>query len=170
MVWFASPHVRDRIVSIPQEIERAEAQGEITSSGLRMVYWKKALGFIADRPVFGHGTGSTPELYRRAATGTGLTADTPGDPHNQVLAFAIPFGLTGVLALAAALIAHARLFWGSGIERFIGQGVLLLFLISGTVNSHLMTFTESKMYLFSVGILGGLVLARLRQPQGDADA
>jgi O-antigen ligase len=159
VAWFSSSHVRERVMSIPHEIERSIDSGEVTSAGERLVYWQKALHFVAERPLFGHGTGSAPELYRRAASGTGMNAETPGDPHNQVLAFAIPLGIVGVALLVALLIAHACLFWGPGPIRFTGQSIVLLYTVTGLFNSHLMTFTESKIYLFSVGILGGLLLS-----------
>lgn len=156
--WVASPHVRERAMSVRQEMATAAKTGEITSAGLRVVYWQKALAFIAERPILGHGTGSTRELYRRAATGTGVTADAPGDPHNQILAFEIPFGIPGVAAILALFVIHLLLFRGNTPVHVMGQTVVVLFVIVGLFNSPLMNFTESRIYFFAVGILGGLVL------------
>ena len=85
----------------------------VTSTGIRLELWKKSLGFVAAAPVIGHGTGSIPDQYRRAATGEGVTAIAANNPHNQIFAVAIQLGMLGVAILMTMWVAHLALFRGA---------------------------------------------------------
>ena len=67
-----------------------------SSTGLRLEYWRKSLGFFANAPMLGNGTGSTKQLFERDAIGqSGASADVIGNPHNQTLNVAVQWGLLG---------------------------------------------------------------------------
>ena len=48
--------VRDYQLYVEQDVP--------TSVGLRLEYWRKSLGFVAEAPLIGHGTGSIRGLFR----------------------------------------------------------------------------------------------------------
>ena len=164
-VWLTSPYLRARIADF--SIEYQEYQQNIpASTGRRLEYWQKSLGFFADAPVFGNGTGSTRQLFERAAVGqTGLAAEVTANPHNQTLNVAIQWGLAGIVALYAMWLAHLLLFRGEGLANWIGLLVVIQNVVSSLFNSHLFDFVEGWMYVLGVGIAGGMSL-RARRGKG----
>jgi O-antigen ligase len=157
-VWFTSPYLRDRIADIA--VEYREYQQNIPgSTGRRLEYWQKSLGFIAQAPLLGNGTGSTQALFERDAAGqTGLAAEITRNPHNQTLNVAVQWGLVGVMALYAMWLTHLRLFRGPGLASWIGLLVVVQNVASSLFNSHLFDFVEGWMYVFGVGVAGGMSL------------
>ena len=109
--------------------------------------------FIADAPVFGHGTGSIPQQFRRSAVGqTGMAGQAPRNPHNQLFAVAIEIGLIGAALLVAMWMAHLRLFAASGLATGIGLVVVVQNIVSW------FDFTEGWTYVWGVGVIGGMIL------------
>ena len=142
---------------------------EPTSIGLRIEFWTKSLRFFSEAPVFGHGTGSTRGLFELAKTGPEgmVQAQVISNPHNQTLAFAIQWGVVGVIILYAMWFAHLALFRGEGLMAWIGLLVVAQNMLTSLFNSHLVDFVPGWMYVLGVGVAGGTVLAarakRLRQ-------
>jgi O-antigen ligase len=54
--------------------------------------------------------------------------------------------------------AHAWLFCGGGITSWIGIIVVMQNVVSSLANSHLFDFTEGWLYVFGVGVAGGMAL------------
>jgi hypothetical protein len=157
--WTSSVYLRERIMAVSQEVNRYETNGTLSSSGYRLAWWRKSLDFVAAAPVLGHGTGSTPAVFRRAAAGDpSLEAEITNNPHNQTLSIAIQLGLVGAGLLWAMWIAHLLLFRGGGIEAWIGAGVVVQNVVGSLFNSQLIYFTPGWTYVFGVGVLGGIVL------------
>ena len=130
-----------------------------TSAGLRLEFWKKSIGFVAEAPVIGHGTGTIADLFRRAAVGnTGAVSVASVNPHNQTFAVAIQLGLLGVAVLLAMWAAHFYLFRASGLYAWIGTVVVVENVVSSLFNSHLFDFASGWLYVFGVGVFGGMVL------------
>jgi O-antigen ligase len=161
-VWFTSPYQRSRIADIA--VEYGEYQQNVaTSTGRRLEYWQKSLGFFAEAPLFGNGTGSIRFLFEREAAGqTGLAAEITRNPHNQTLAVAVQWGLAGVLALYVMWLAHLLLFRGQGLASWIGLLVVVQNIVSSLFNSHLFDFVEGWIYVLGVGVAGGMSLQAKR--------
>jgi O-antigen ligase len=158
VIWVSSPYLRDRSFGVADEIQRYQSTNAETSTGYRLEFWKKSIVFVAEAPVLGHGTGSIPTLFRRAATGdTGIAAVVTGNPHNQTLEMAIQFGLVGVALLYAMWIAHLLMFRGSGLAARLGQGVVTQTIVGALFLSYLLDFSSGWLYVFAVGVLGGMV-------------
>lgn len=158
--WASSPYLRSRILSVADEIRLYESSSAETSAGYRLEFWKKSIGFVAEAPFFGHGTGSTAELFRRAKTGdTGIAAAVTGNPHNQILLIAVELGGVGVAFLVAMWMAHGLLFRAAGLPAWLGLGVVVQNIVSSLSNAQLFYFTPGWTYVFGVGVLGGMVLA-----------
>jgi O-antigen ligase len=155
-----APVASERLASLNTEIAQYQETSRATSAGERLEFWTKAVKMVRDAPVFGHGTGSIREMYRRAAEGqTGLAAAVAANPHNQTLAVAIQLGALGVAVLFAMWIVHAMLFWGSALPAFVGMMVVVQNVVGSLFNSHLFDFTQGWIYVFGVGIAGGMMLA-----------
>ena len=162
VVWATSPYVRMRVMNIPVEI--ADADARETSSGERLQFWRESLLALREAPILGHGTGTIEATFRRQAAvhAVSPTAAQATNPHNQILAIGIQLGAVGVAALLAMWAVHWRLFLRPGIAAWIGLIAVTQNIVGSLFNSHLMDFTQSWIYVFAVGVCGGIV-------QADAD-
>jgi O-antigen ligase len=136
----------------------------------RLDFWDKALGFVRQAPLLGHGAGSIRPLYQsvEAARPSFLGEPTP-DPHNQFLAVALQAGLVGGFLLLAMWAAHLLMFAGRDFARVMGQAVVVQNVLGSLFNSHLSTVTQGMLYCLAVGLLGAVVLNR-PAPAPDAAA
>jgi O-antigen ligase len=122
-------------------------------------FLRKSLSFVETAPVIGHGTGSIAEQFRKSVIGkTGVAGLASVNPHNQILAVAIQLGLVGAAVLVAMWIAHFMLFRGASLTAWFGTLVVTQNVVSSLVNSHLFDFTQGWLYVFGVGVTGGMVL------------
>ena len=158
----ASPFLRYRTLLVIDEVTRYHSEDAETSAGYRLEFWKKSIEFVAQAPLIGHGTGSTKTLFRAAASGTGISAAFTDNPHNQTLIIAVQLGLIGVALLYAMWFAHALMFRGGDWPHWVGLGVVVQTMVSAVFNSQLFYFTPGWIYVFGVGVLGGMVLTRQR--------
>jgi O-antigen ligase len=141
-----------------------------TSNGLRLAYWRVSIKSISEAPFFGHGTGSTQQIFSREAEGkSGEWGNIIRNPHNQTLYVAIQWGLLGCLILYAMWYFHLRLFLGSGFASWIGLVIVVQNFISSLLNSHLFDFHEGWVYVLGVGVAGGMV-ARAQRLSGAVQA
>ncbi|MGA9193997.1 MAG: O-antigen ligase family protein [Pseudolabrys sp.] len=128
----------------------------------RPMYWERSLRFISEAPVLGHGTGTIPRLFARAAAGqTGLLGVVATNPHQQTLAIGIQLGLVGIVVLWAMWIAHLLYFRGNTLPEWIGFVIVTQNIVGSIFDSHLFDFSQGWTYVFGVGVAGGMV-RRLR--------
>lgn len=161
IAWSASPFLRARVLASFTELDRYRQENATSSTALRLEFWKKSMAFVADAPVIGHGTGSMPDLFRRAAENeSGAGAVTSVNPHSQYFAVAIQLGGVGLAILLAMWVAHLALFRASGLVPWIGLVIVTQNIVSSLFNSHLFDFFHGWLYVFGVGVLGGIVLHR----------
>jgi O-antigen ligase len=156
IVWVTSHHLRARVSVVSNEITEHMETGADTSSGARLEFWKYSLRIVSEAPVIGHGTGTIASEFRRHADGpTGATAR---NPHNQIFTVAIQLGAVGVLILLAMWAAHWLMFTGGSLPAWIGMVVVTQNIVGCQFNSHLLDFTQGWIYVFGVGVFGGMVL------------
>jgi O-antigen ligase len=160
-LWSSGPAQR-RLAQIATDIHAVDdgkASSEATlSTASRLDFWSKAVEFIEQAPLFGHGTGSTKSLYQSLeATRPSPYGEAVPDPHNQFFAIAIQVGLVGGAILLAMWAVHFSMFVGSGFACAIGQAVVIQNFIGSLFNSHLSTVTQGMLYCLAVGLLGGIV-------------
>lgn len=157
--WLSSSYLRERTTQIWIDAQRYEQSNERNSSGERLEFWKKSVGFVADAPVIGHGTGTITSLFAKATAGqTGAAGSATANPHNQTLAVAIQLGFVGALVLWAMWIAHLLLFRGGGLAEWIGLVIVAQNIVGSLFNSHLFDFGQGWIYVLGVGVAGGVAL------------
>ena len=159
VAWYSSPYLQGRLRHGNWEIERYITEDRATSIGLRMDWWTHSLEFWKAAPLIGYGTGSIKSVFRRN-TDQQTTRDpqfVTTDPHNQTINVALQLGLIGVAALFAMWAAHFQLFRYSGLIAWFGSVVVVQNIIGSVFNSHLSNFTEGWIYVFGVGVLGGMI-------------
>lgn len=155
--WNTSGYLRERVTNIVTEIQTFSPEHD-TSSGARLAFWKDSLEIMRDAPVLGNGTGSVREMFSRQA-GVDMTASgVAHNPHNQIFAVAIQLGAVGALVLIAMWIVHVRLFLRNDMVGWVGLMVVAQNIVGSLFNSHLFDFTQGWLYVFGVGVAGGLVL------------
>lgn len=160
VAWYASPQFRWTAESFQRDYKLYMERNEPTSLGLRLEFWRKSLGFFAEAPLIGHGTGATRGLFERVATGgvTQASGEVIGNPHNQTLNVAVQWGIVGVAILYTMWVLHLLLFRGGGFVNWIGLLVVVQNIFSSLFNSHIFDFHEGWMYVLGVGVAGGMAL------------
>jgi len=164
LAWATSPHLRARVLSVAREIHEYQSQDGATSSGLRLEFWRKSIKLIATAPVFGHGTGTVLDRFRDLASeGEGASSAVTNQPHNQTFQIAIQLGLIGAALLFGLWISHLLMFRGGGLVAWLGVGAVVQNILSCIFNTYLLEFTLGWIYVFGIGVLGGMML-RQRAP------
>jgi O-antigen ligase len=163
--WAASPVLRARTYASIDELQQYRATNEMSSIGLHLAFLTESVAIIRTAPIIGHGTGSIGAQFRNVtAGGSGASSVASVNPHNQTFAVAIQIGLLGALVLWAMWTAHFMLFRGAGLAAWLGMVVVVENILSSTVHSHLFDFTNGWLYVFGVGVLGGMVLRKRAEP------
>ena len=157
-------HAQRRLNEISADVVALNADFPDTkksiSTASRIDFWRKAIEFIEQAPLIGHGTGSTKSLY------ASLEAKRPSpygepvpDPHNQLLAIAVQTGLLGGVLFITMWIAHFSIFSGKGLPQLFGQAIVLQNVLKLSLfNSSLSQATEGTLYCLAVGLIGGLIV------------
>jgi len=157
--WPSSSFLRLRVTSFFSEIRSYQPSANPTPAGERLEFWRKSFGFIREAPLFGHGTGSIRDQFRRSAAGqAGMAGEAAANPHNQILAVGIQLGFVGIAVLLAMWIAHLALFRPDSFAAWVGLVVVIQNIVGSLFNSHLFDFTQGWTYVVGVGIAGGVVL------------
>ncbi len=151
-LW-GTPKSRARILQGVHEIQTYTQATEVTSMGIRIYFWKTTPELIAQRPLFGWGTGGFEAAYRQQVAGRPGNAGLPtSDPHNQYLKIMTEQGLVGFAAFLAFLVALLRQK-ASREFRMLGLGVLLAWSGTSLANSHFSTFAEGNLLYIWLGAM-----------------
>lgn len=134
------------------------------STASRLDFWNKAVEFIRQSPVIGHGAGSTKSLYASVEAGRPSPyGEAVPDPHNQFLAIAIQAGLIGGALLVSMWIAHLLFFWGTSVPQVLGQAIVLQNVLGSLFNSQLSQVTQGTLYCLAVGLLLAMLVRQQTQ-------
>jgi hypothetical protein len=156
---FVSPYLNARLTTSVDELRAFQKRDALNSTSAHLQFLKESLSFVASAPIIGHGTGSIAAQFRKAAAGkTGAAGIASVNPHDQILAIGIQLGLVGIAMLVAMWVAQLMLFRGVGLTAWIGLVVVVQNVVSSLVNSHLFDFTQAWLYIFAVGVAGGMAL------------
>ncbi len=154
-----APYLRARLSTSLSELHAYESSDSMSSTSVHLELLKRSAVIMRTAPIIGHGTGSIPEQFRNTAVGNGgVSAILSVNPHDQILAVGIQLGLIGIAVLIAMWAAHFMLFSGSGLVTWIGIMIVTQNVVSSLVNSHLFDFTQAWLYIFGVGVTGGMAL------------
>jgi O-antigen ligase len=143
-----------RLAETQQEINAYETSNKNTSMGVRIVFYRRSLELIAERPVIGHGVGTVGEEFEALArNNTGAAGATAGNPHNEFLLMGVQLGALGIALFVFFLWQIGRTALDlSEPARTIVFAYLFAFTIGSFANSMLLNFTEGNLFIFLVGI------------------
>ena len=159
--WISSSYLRDRTMQIWTEAQQYDESNARNSSGERLEFAKKSIGFIREAPLLGHGTGTIYSLFFKSSIGqTGAAASATTNPHNQTFSVAIQLGLAGAALLWAMWLAHLWLFRGGGLIEWIGFVVVMQNIVGSAFNAHLFDFLQGWIYVVGFGVAAGAALRR----------
>jgi O-antigen ligase len=153
------PYLRARLDRSLSELHVYEASNGVNSTSIHIELLKRSAAIMRTAPIIGHGTGSIEQQFRNAAAGkSGVSAVLGVNPHDQIFNVGIQLGLVGVAILIAMWAAHFMLFPGRSLIAWIGIVVVMQNVVASLVNSHLFDFTQAWLYIFGVGVTGGMAL------------
>ncbi len=168
VLWISSQYLQHQTAMAWEAIRSGKL--EVVVGEHRPLFWQRSLKFISEAPILGHGTGSVPQLFARAAAGhTGLLGQLTTNPHQQTLAVGIQLGLVGIVVLWAMWIAHLLLFRGNTLPEWIGFVIVTQNIVGSLLDSHLFDSTQGWTYVVGVGVAGGMV-RRLRAERQSCNA
>jgi O-antigen ligase len=129
-------------------------QGDRTSIGLRLDYYRNTLAIIGVHPLQGVGTGGFARSYDERVKGTAMAPSN--NPHNQYLLTTAQYGLPGLALLLLLYFTH----WRSSralpeTMRHVARGVLLAYLVGNLFNSFMLDFSERLFFAWISGVLFG---------------
>jgi O-antigen ligase len=154
-----APYLRMRLSTSLNELQAYDSGDGMSSTGAHLELLKRSAAIVRTAPIIGHGTGSIAQQFRNVAAGkNGISAIVGVNPHDQILNVGIQLGLVGIAVLIAMWAAHLLLFRGAGMIAWIGMVIVTQNVVSSLVNSHLFDFTQAWLYMFGVGVTGGMAL------------
>jgi O-antigen ligase len=166
-VAIESPYLRARLNTSINELRAYERNGELSayeangvpnSTAQHLALLKQSVSIVRMALVLGHGTGSIPQQFRNSALGKSVGSSVVlSNPHNQILNVAIQLGFVGAVVLLTMWASHFLLFCDSTLTAWIGLLVVTDNVVSSLFSSHLFDFTQGWLYIFGVGVVGGIV-------------
>jgi len=155
-VMFAvSPHMQQRVAQAIQEWNNAEKSADLTSMGVRKVFYLHTMEIAARHLIVGIGTGGFKAAYAEQIAGkydpNDWRSEVAGDPHNQYLAIVVQHGLPGLLVFViwlGALVATP-----AGPSRGLAVAILCGWCLTSLFSSHFRTFAEGHLVTTFLGVL-----------------
>ena len=142
-----------------QEVHDYRTKSEGTSSGYRFEFWTRAIVSVAQAPIIGHGTGSQREQFRRTAAGSEEVRGRGNRQPATIRRCLSPSNSADLDHAAHAMwLSHLLLFRGDGLVAWLGTALIVQNIVAGLFNASLVEFTHGWMYIFGVGVLGGMML------------
>ena len=152
-----STKVQTRVAEVVADSRVEQTTQTISSSGLRLGFWRTTLDIAKHNPILGTGMGTWADEYRKYVVSTPNTpkiAASGGNPHQEYLLMASQLGFVGLALLLAWLW---RCFVGSkslgSHERIAAQSLLVAFAVGCFFNSTLFDSATGHFFCIGLGIL-----------------
>ena len=156
-VGLFSSKVQNRVSEVIADSRVEQTTETISSSGLRIGFWRTTADIVKHNPVLGTGMGTWADEYRKYVVNTPNTpkiSTLGGNPHQEYLLMASQLGLVG-LALFLAWITRS-IFASKQLQtndKIAAQSLLIAFIVSCFFNSTLFDSATGHFYCVGLGIL-----------------
>ena len=152
VTFYSSSNFSTRVMEALDEIQNYQAESSRTSLGMRFDWWQNSLQLIAEKPLFGHGTGSFSKAQATLIEGTETKATD--NPHNEYLLLGVQSGLLGTgLFIALLLSLFVRSIGLLQPQRFLLQGVVVAMAAGCLMNSFLLDSHPGHFFAVLAGLL-----------------
>lgn len=146
-----------RLTKVVTEVQQYRQSDAVTSTGLRLEWYKKGLELYRQRPLIGYGAGGLESEFEKLTAGkTAAEGQLTSNPHNEYLLMAVQLGTLGLVLFVNLIVQIAR---GSRTldprSRHLLLGWLAIFAIGSLANSLLLDFAEGHLIVLLAGILLG---------------
>ncbi len=156
-VGLFSTKVQTRVAEVVADSRVAQTTETISSSGLRIGFWRTTLDITKHNPILGTGMGTWADEYRKYVVSTPNTpkiAASGGNPHQEYLLMASQLGFVGlslfVAWLGRCMLASQHL---PPSERIAAQSLLVAFIVGCFFNSTLFDSATGHFFCIGIGIL-----------------
>jgi O-antigen ligase len=156
-VGLFSTKVQNRMNEVMADARVEQTTETISSSGLRIGFWRTTADIVKHNPILGTGMGTWADEYRKYVASTPNTpkiSPLGGNPHQEYLLMASQLGLIGLALFLAWLV---RCIFASkelpNNERIAAQSLLIAFIVSCFFNSTLFDSATGHFYCIGLGIL-----------------
>ena len=156
-VGLFSSKLQNRVAEVIADARIDQTTETISSSGLRIGFWRTTADIVKHNPILGTGMGTWADEYRKYVV---TTPNTPkisplgGNPHQEYLLMSSQLGLIGLMLFLAWLV---RCIFASkhlpNNERIAAQSLLIAFIVSCFFNSTLFDSATGHFYCIGLGIL-----------------
>jgi O-antigen ligase len=156
LAYHFSDVLRQRVDNVSESVQSYQEGQVHNSAELRLDFLNKSLTLVAQKPVFGHGTGSFSSKYKELEEKQGMNNTT--NPHNEYLMIAVQWGLIGV----GVFIALLYMMWKKSYDlktqsALMAQGLVVTIAVGCLVNSLWLDNTEGHIFAYLIGVFyGGL--------------
>jgi O-antigen ligase len=158
VVYMYSGVLRERVNDLSESVQNPQQGENPTSAKMRLEFYKNSLTLIAQKPVFGYGTGSFTHEYKKLAEHQDIILTT--NPHSDYLMIAVQWGLIGVGLFIFLLYVmwHATRYLETQPAQ-MAQGLVVTIAVGSAVNSLWMDNAEGHIFAYLAGVFyGGLML------------
>jgi len=161
LAYTYSDALRHRVDNLVESVQNYQPGETSNSAKLRLEFLNNSLALIAEKPVFGHGTGSFSYKYKELAERQSLKSST--NPHSEYLMIGVQWGLMGV----GVFIVLLFMMWKTSHyldrnDRLMAQGLVVTIAVGCLVNSFWLDHTEGHVFAYLIGVFYGGLLLRPR--------
>lgn len=172
VLFLSSSKVRDRLTAVKNEVQSYSADHKsVTSSGIRLGLWQRAIGIVSDYPLAGRGVGSWSTEYNRLEREKNpahIPINGNGNPHQEYLQWGVQLGLPGIALLLGLFgsVFHDTRRMEPAVARAT-QSTLVALMVACLFNSSLYDALIGDFFCVALGLL--LALGAYRQPTADIE-
>ena len=141
--------INEAVVNLQSDL-KPDPQQIPSSMGQRYMFWRYSLKLIAEKPLFGHGTGSFKKEYQRVASSELFVTK---NPHNEFLMIGVQLGLLGLLIYIGFLAS--QFFYAKKLpdkEKWLAHGLLLSLVVTSLFNSPFLDHTEGHWFASKISL------------------
>lgn len=162
-----SPQIQQRVAEVEAETASYTHGNVMTSSGLRLFYWKTSFQAIVERPLTGYGAGSWAHEFKRVNSGRDTSfSGTGGNPHQEYLLWGMHLGVPGILLLLGFF--SSVILDGRRLPMAERHGLWSVVAVLATVclfNSTLYDALIGDYFCMLIGVLLAIGLHRVEAPK-----